>query len=88
MIPAGVGFVIGFIAGLVYGLTHGRGLGSLLTALEAGLLGAVGVWIGWHGGLPVGIASDALWGPFNGLRVGGASLEPYPEPSCLARMAL
>jgi len=72
LIPAGVGFVIGCTAGLIYALAHGQGFGSLLTALEAGFLGAVGVWIGWKGGLLAGAALGAAFGPSGGLTVSGA----------------
>ncbi|MGD1992825.1 MAG: toxin TcdB middle/N-terminal domain-containing protein [Anaerolineae bacterium] len=77
LIVAAVGFVVGFIAGTIYGLATGQGWSSLLTGLEAGLLGAAGAWLAWNtaglalGGLSaIGISTSS--GVATGIMIGAA----------------
>jgi RHS repeat-associated protein len=62
LIVAAIGFVVGFVSGLIYGLQNGQGWGSLLTALEAGALGAIGAWAGWNVGMLIGGPIGAVIG--------------------------
>jgi RHS repeat-associated protein len=71
IVATAVAFTVGFVAGLVYGLTHDQGWGSLLTALETGLLTTAGMWLGAATGFlvggPVGAIIGGAMGGMNGL---------------------